>query len=105
MLRTIAIAIACFSSFGCFVYVACFGVVFEPLAKRSVRLVFEEFATAVKVAEQIIKAGNDQDSDDRADKHAAGSRGADGSVPDRPGASGHDQRKHGDINGFNGLRH
>ena len=51
MLQTIAIAIACFSIFVCFVCVACFGVVFEPLAKRLMRLVLEEFASTVKVAE------------------------------------------------------
>ncbi len=100
-LQTIAIAIA-WILFVVLVFVPVFvlvvvgtrsGVVFEPLAQRSMRLVLEEFAPAVKLAEQIIKAGNDQDSDDRADEHAAGSRGADGSVADRPGAGGHDQRK------------
>ena len=54
------------------------------LTQRFMRFVLEEFPPAVKLGEQIIKAGNDQDSDDRADEHAAGSRGADGGLPIAP---------------------
>src|SRR5262249_8099283 len=82
-------------SFLVFVAVAVFVVVvvLKNLTERSMGIVFEEFAPAVNLAEQVIKAGNDQDSDDGADEHAAGSRGANGSVPDRPGAGGQDQRQ------------
>src|SRR5262245_18387962 len=63
------------------------------LSQRRIRLVLQQLAAAVKLAEQIIKTGNDQNADDCADEHAAGAGGADGSVSDRACAGGHHQRK------------
>src|SRR4051794_33880680 len=42
------------------------------LAAGGTRPLLEEFAPAVELAEQVVKAGDDQDPDDRADEHAAG---------------------------------
>ena len=104
MLRPIAIAIACLSCF-LFVFVPVFVFVFvfvsvsgyvsvnDPLAKRFIRLVLEEFALVGNHTEQVIKAGNDQDPDQGAQEHPADCGGADGAVSDRPGAGGNDQRK------------
>ena len=80
------LSVSIFESVFASVLVSVFVSVLEPLAKWLPRLVLEEFAPAVKLGELIIEAGNDQDPDNRADEHAASSRGADGSVPDRPGA-------------------
>jgi hypothetical protein len=65
----------------------------EMLTERPIRLVLEKVTTVSNLTEQVIEAWNDQDADDRADEHAADSRGADGSVPDRPGSGGNDERK------------
>jgi hypothetical protein len=56
MPRTVAMAIACYLCFVFFfefvlVFGRVVGSVFEPLAKRAIRLVLEEFAPAVKLAE------------------------------------------------------
>ena len=56
----------------------------KDLTDRFTRLVLEEFTPAVKLPKEIIKAGNDQDADDRADEHAAGARASYGAIPDRP---------------------
>src|SRR5271157_4090952 len=67
--------------------------VLKNLTERSLRFVFEEFAPVGNPAEQVIKAGNDQDPNQGAQEHPAGSGGANGAVSDRPGAGGKDQRK------------
>src|SRR5271157_6239837 len=68
-------------------------VVLKNLTERFIRLVFEEFAPVGNPAEQVIKAGNDQDPNQGADEHPAGCGGANCAVSDRPGAGGKDQRK------------
>src|SRR5262249_47247340 len=65
---------------------------FRNLAEWRMCLVLEQLAAAVQLAEQIIKAGDDQHADDCTDEHAASGRGANGSVANRPGAGSDDQR-------------
>src|SRR5262245_10129505 len=65
--------------------------VFDNLTERFIHLVLEEFAPVGNPAEQVIKAGNYQDSYQGAHEHPAGCGGANGAVADRPGAGGKDQ--------------
>ena len=67
-------------------------VMFDALAKRSMRLVLKELAVAVKPTEQVIQAGNDQDPHHGAQQHPTDRGATDRAVTDGPWAGGPDQR-------------
>src|SRR5579883_807926 len=66
---------------------------FENFTEWLIYLVIEDFASVSNLAPQVIQAGDDQDAQHRAQDHPPGSRGADGSVSNRPSTGGNNQRK------------
>jgi hypothetical protein len=68
------------------VRVSLYVTVYEPVAKRLIRLGVDEIALFGNHTEQVIEARNDQDADHGAQEHSADCCRADGAVSDRSGA-------------------
>src|SRR5262245_56104769 len=66
-------------------------IVLEKLAERLIHFVLEELAIPGNPAEQVIQAGNDQNSQHGPHEHPADPRRANGAVSNCPGARGNDQ--------------
>ena len=66
-------------------------LVFEDLAKRFIRLVLKKLSVSGKYTAQVVKAGNDKDTDDSTQQHPADCRCANRAVSDCPGTRGSDQ--------------
>src|SRR5512135_277245 len=75
---------------------------FGSLTEGLIRLILEEVSLVGNLAEDVVKAGDHQDSDQGAHEHPADRGGTDGAVADRPGAGGDDQREEAGDEGEGG---